>query len=179
LEDTSLKKVPFKAWTERNSYADILLEAKDDDPLLNEIVALDWTNYYVRCYDDLRDMKQMGSEISRHLESLDRVLDSESPELRMQVRAKLQSDASRNSPSKNRLKSILQRAAFSSSFLLRGVMLCAPQYRFGRRLILRGDKAKFSSILECAAMFDEAFLAELVRFWGGNRVSVPRNGRLS
>jgi hypothetical protein len=174
--DPDLENVPYKELTERNVYANLLLEAIKEDPEgLGNNAALDWPAYYRVCYEDLLSMKNQGVEVSSKLEKLFQAIEKEPVELKNKILSGFAASENEKAFLNGKIKDVLRKIGQISPILSARLRLSNKSaFLFSRAFLLEGDKFEKNSLLDYSKMLDEEFIAKIAEIWLLKGKNMPR-----
>lgn len=172
--ETLFKNVPFKEWTERNVYMDILLEALKDDPSgIGKDTNFNWENYYQICLEDIYNAGNSGVYTDDQVQQLIAHLNELPAELKSNAL-----NAPQNITSKNIFNKALRRVLLSSPVTrIKFLFSKNPDFLYNRSLMLV-DSDKTNDLLFYSQLMSEAFIEEIGKFWLGKTKAVPDNWKL-
>ena len=167
--EAPLENVPFKDWTERNVYMDIILEVLKDDPDgLGKEVGINWENYYRTCFEDLEELRSFGVDIDQRKQRLESLTKAN----------QLSTGRPGNPGINNELRNKVRSWALTSPALrLRLLLSKKPDFLHARSLVMSSDYEE-KNLLVYSKLLDEDLLAELSRFWLSRFRPIPQKWRL-
>jgi glycosyltransferase involved in cell wall biosynthesis len=140
-----LRHVPLQAPVVSNYIAETLLMAKEKLPSKLGKYDIDWTRYFINCWDDVSTHEKNGVNVASDREEFLRVLAEQPPPVQSGVRTAI--DSSRREPLiKQSVRKLINRSAVLTKFesMVRG------RSNGSTPLIVPGADAGFDNILECA-----------------------------
>jgi hypothetical protein len=130
---------------------------------------VDWAAYFMSCHDDLMILQERGADVYPEIQEFFAALDQQPSEFQLWVRSAIVQLGVQKAAPLFRFRKWLER----SPLLGRLDLALRPSHRQSKNLRIRGNRAGFGNIAECARFLNHRLRKELARFWTGQRWSLP------
>lgn len=160
LNGRKLEYTPLKSVTPQNCAMNAVLEAKNDFDS-NDEIEINWSSYFVKSYDSLNYLRNVGVNVEREFAEFNEFLSRQTAELQNQVHIKI--DVIRQNQ-KSSVLSITKNYAKESLRKKLPFVFSALKKVFGKKninskcVVYDGDKLGFSDHLEAARYLNDKVL---------------------
>jgi glycosyltransferase involved in cell wall biosynthesis len=140
-----LRRVPLQMPVVSNYIAETLLMSKERLPAKLSDYGIDWTQYFINCWDDVSLHERNGVNVANDKEEFWRVIAQHPARVQSDVRLAIQGLGS-----KSLIKQSVRKLINGSSFLARVESLVRGRNNGSARIKVPGAVAGFDNILDCA-----------------------------